>query len=70
MDKVPEPFGQVSWPANGIAGGGRAGIEGTGLGLPLTKTLVERHCGKLNLKSQLGQDTTITLWFPTMLLVA
>ena len=38
--------------------------QGTGLGLPLTKALVELHGGVLDLQSVLGQGTTITLVFP------
>lgn len=38
--------------------------QGTGLGLPLTKALVELHEGTFNLDSQLGVGTTITLTFP------
>jgi PAS domain S-box-containing protein len=38
--------------------------QGTGLGLPLTKALVELHDGTLELKSELGIGTTVTLTFP------
>ncbi len=38
--------------------------QGTGLGLPLTKALVELHEGKLDLQSELGKGTTVTLTFP------
>jgi two-component system cell cycle sensor histidine kinase PleC len=38
--------------------------EGTGLGLPLTKALVELHGGSLDLQSELGVGTTITVRFP------
>ena len=44
--------------------------RGTGLGLPLAKSLVERHGGKLNLASEPGKGTTVTLQFPPMRLVA
>ena len=37
--------------------------EGTGLGLPLTKKLVELMKGKFNIKSEPGLGTTITLTF-------
>ncbi|MGE4350940.1 MAG: sensor histidine kinase [Bdellovibrionales bacterium] len=38
--------------------------QGTGLGLPLTRALVELHGGNLNIKSVVGRGTTITLTFP------
>jgi signal transduction histidine kinase len=38
--------------------------EGTGLGLPLAKALVELHGGSLDLQSQPGVGTTITARFP------
>lgn len=54
---VMEPFGQVS-----------KGLEranpGTGLGLPLTRSLIERHGGELKLYSMPGKGTTVELVFP------
>ena len=38
--------------------------EGTGLGLPLSKSLVEMHAGSLDLQSQLGVGTTVTVRLP------
>ena len=38
--------------------------QGTGLGLPLTKALVELHGGTLELQSQLNVGTTVTITFP------
>ena len=38
--------------------------QGTGLGLPLTKALVELHGGVLDLESKVGAGTTVTLVFP------
>ena len=38
--------------------------QGTGLGLPLTKALVELHGGVLDLQSKLGEGTVVTLIFP------
>jgi signal transduction histidine kinase len=38
--------------------------EGTGLGLPLTKSLAELHGGSLELQSNLGVGTKVTVRFP------
>jgi signal transduction histidine kinase len=37
---------------------------GTGLGLPLVKSFIERHGGTLGIESGLGLGTTVTLRFP------
>ncbi len=44
--------------------------EGTGLGLPLTKALVELHGGTLDLRSKLGEGTTVTIRLPASRIVA
>ena len=38
--------------------------EGTGLGLPLSKCLMEGHGGTLEIESEPGHGTTVTLTFP------
>jgi signal transduction histidine kinase len=38
--------------------------EGTGLGLPLARTLVELHGGTLTIASALGEGTTVTVTLP------
>jgi len=38
--------------------------QGTGLGLPLTKALVELHGGVLDLQSEVGKGTTVTIVLP------
>jgi PAS domain S-box-containing protein len=57
------PFGQVD---QGLA----RRHEGTGLGLPLVKRMVELHEGVLNLSSARGKGTTATLHFPANRVVA
>jgi PAS domain S-box-containing protein len=44
--------------------------EGTGLGLPLTKAMVEMHGGSLEVRSALGAGTTVTLRLPASRIVA
>jgi signal transduction histidine kinase len=44
--------------------------EGTGLGLPLTKSLIEMHGGALELESVLGTGTTVTVNFPPHRIIA
>ncbi|MCW2245354.1 PAS domain S-box-containing protein [Azospirillum fermentarium] len=57
MDRVLQAFARVESPGN-------RRVEGTGLGLPLTKRLVELHGGVLTLRSQLGVGTTVTVTLP------
>ena len=38
--------------------------QGWGLGLTITKALVDLHDGKLDIKSKVGKGTTITVTFP------
>jgi signal transduction histidine kinase len=56
IPKVFQSFGQIDSGLN-------RRYEGTGLGLPLTKKLVELHHGNITLDSELGRGTTVTLHF-------
>jgi signal transduction histidine kinase len=40
------------------------GHGGTGLGLPVVKHLVELHGGKLNVSSEVGAGTSVTVTLP------
>ena len=45
-------------------------FKGTGLGLPLTKALVELHGGSLDLQSEVGTGTIVTVRFPAERIVS
>ncbi|WP_431856939.1 response regulator [Azospirillum sp.] len=62
MPRVLQAFEQVENPAN-------RQITGTGLGLPLTRHLVELHGGTLALSSCVGKGSTIAARFPAERLV-
>ncbi|MCF8481320.1 MAG: PAS domain-containing sensor histidine kinase [Rhodospirillum sp.] len=57
IPKVLEAFGQVHHET-------AKDSEGTGLGLPLSKALVELHGGKLSIKSAPGRGTIVTVTLP------
>lgn len=56
------PFGQID---SGLA----RRHEGTGLGLPLSRSLVEAHGGQLSLFSKPGEGTEVRVWLPPERLV-
>ena len=61
--RVFEPFVQAESELN-------RRYEGTGLGLPLVKSLVELHGGRVVLESAPGQGTCVILYFPAARLLA
>jgi len=63
LEIVLAPFGQVD---SALA----REHQGTGLGLPLVKAMIERHDGHLELDSRIGVGTTATLVFPPERIVA
>ena len=40
------------------------GAQGSGLGLPLVKNIVNNHGGHIELHSLIGRGSTFTMWFP------
>jgi PAS domain S-box-containing protein len=63
IPKALNPFQQVDSDLN-------RKYEGTGLGLPLTKALTELHGGSLDLQSEVGVGTTVTVRFPAERIVS
>jgi len=64
-DEIPialAPFGQIESALS-------RKNQGTGLGLPLTRALVELHGGTLTIESEVGKGTTVVLSFPKERLV-
>ena len=57
IPKALAPFSQMDSDLN-------RKYEGTGLGLPLSKALAELHGGSLDLQSEVGVGTTVTVRFP------
>jgi signal transduction histidine kinase len=63
IPKVLSPFGQVESKV-------RRKQEGTGLGLPLARELVELHGGTLTIDSKLNAGTTVTILLPVSRMIA
>ena len=59
LEVAMRPFGRVKRDPNGAA------VQGTGLGLPLTKRYVELLGGTLEIKSRPGRGTVVTVWLPS-----
>ena len=57
LEKALRPFGQID---SRMA----RKYQGTGLGLPLTKSMIELHGGRLALDSEVGRGTKATVWLP------
>jgi signal transduction histidine kinase len=59
IEQAFQSFGQVDSGLN-------RRYEGTGLGLPLTKKLMELHHGSISIESDLGKGTLVKLHFPAL----
>jgi len=65
-----EKIAMVFTPFAQVDGSLKRKYEGTGLGLSLTKGLVELHGGTIAMESAPGRGTTVTLWFPSERVIA
>jgi len=63
LARVTEPFWQAPRDLNRAQ-------EGVGLGLSVSRRIVERHGGRLEIESAVGAGTTVTIWLPLERLVA
>ena len=63
IPKAMEPFGQIHSRLS-------RKYEGTGLGLPLAKDLVELHGGTLTVESEVNVGRTVTITLPAMRIIA
>jgi signal transduction histidine kinase len=57
LSKVFEPF---------YRGVNTISISGTGIGLPLVNQIIKNHNGTMNLSSEIGEGTTVTVLLPTI----
>jgi signal transduction histidine kinase len=62
----PEDIPQALSPFQQIKNNMIRTTEGTGLGLPLTKDLVELHNGTLQIESSIGKGTTVFVKLPAL----
>ena len=61
---APEHINHVVQPFSQVDSSLQRHYEGTGLGLFLTKTMVELHDARLNIESRPGEGTTVSIRFP------
>ncbi len=61
---APEDLARLARPFEQVEGQHSKTTQGTGLGLALTKSLIELHGGELMMESQPGQGTTVSFELP------
>ena len=66
---APEDIGTALAPFGQVESAFRRQHHGAGLGLPLARSLIELHGGRLSLTSEKGVGTVVTLWLPAERLV-
>jgi signal transduction histidine kinase len=67
---APEEIPIALTPFRQVNAGLQRKYEGTGLGLPIAKQLVEMHGGTLTIDSARGAGTTVTVLLPAMRVMA
>ena len=60
----PEDQGRIFLEFEQVAGSYQRQLQGTGLGLALTKKLVELHGGRIWVESEVGRGSTFTFTLP------
>ncbi|PJF36336.1 MAG: PAS domain-containing sensor histidine kinase, partial [Candidatus Thermofonsia Clade 1 bacterium] len=63
---APENFELIFDAFRQVDGSAMREFQGTGLGLPITRQLVEMQRGKVWLKSELGRGSTFTFALPAL----
>jgi two-component system, OmpR family, phosphate regulon sensor histidine kinase PhoR len=65
-EKIPQMFKRFSRLGNGHGNGNGKGehIKGTGLGLFISKEIVEMHCGRIEMQSSEGEGTAFIIELP------
>jgi len=67
---APENIAKAMAPFSQIDSDFSRKFQGTGLGLPLTKALIELHDGQFDLHSEVGVGTTVLVRFPAKRITA
>jgi signal transduction histidine kinase len=61
----PEKIGDLGQPFSQIESTASRRYQGSGMGLFITKALVKRHGGDLEIESRVGEGTTVTIRLPS-----
>jgi signal transduction histidine kinase len=59
-DQLPKMFSQFFR----VEGQSHQGIKGTGLGMWLSKHMIDGHHGKVSVESEFGKGTVFHIWLP------
>jgi len=67
---MPTTLAPLASPFSAVDDANTHGRHGAGLGLPLARQLIEMHDGTLEIESEPGKGTTVTVTLPALRLVA